>query len=317
MDMQGDSMSYSCSGAAWTDPQGDKAGTWTAHILTGVALLLWGLHWTFATFCGWLFQTRQRPYRSRTAYSLPILPSHWPIESVFKVLVPLAGIFFNLIDSHGWRSNVCPPGAAHAGHFNPDTVYSYANVWILVGFLLSGLVDLLGNLIELPPGTERFFLSLGFMMQAFILSEWNYGSMLAGNLYYLVFLLSAGAVFFILAEIVWPHSFFVSCGRIFCVNLMAIWYFCIARFLYENRLAWDSVHPLPDMAPAAFVPVPFVFWMNFTSLFMFLGYLLMRHIYRNQVDESIHDVTHALSSRPLPHAPKGGAHELVPLVSRH
>jgi hypothetical protein len=77
----------------------------------------------------------------------------------------------------------------------------------------AGLIDLLGSLIELPPGTERFFLSLGFMMQAFILSEWNYGSMLAGNLYYLVFLLSAGAVFFILAEIVWPNSFFVSCGR--------------------------------------------------------------------------------------------------------
>lgn len=77
----------------------------------------------------------------------------------------------------------------------------------------AGLIDLLGNLIELPRGTERFFLSLGFMLQAFVVSEWNYGSMLAGNLYYLVYLLSAGAVYFILAEIVWPHSFFVSCGR--------------------------------------------------------------------------------------------------------
>ncbi len=132
------SCAFSFRSAAWTDPQGDKSGTWTAHILTGVALLLWGLHWTFATFCGWLMQTRQRPYRSRTAYSLPIVPSHWPIESVFKVLVPLAGILFNLIDANGWRSNVCPPGTAHAGHFNPDTAYSYANVWILVGFMLSG-----------------------------------------------------------------------------------------------------------------------------------------------------------------------------------
>ena len=44
-----------------------------------------------------------------------------------------------------------------------------------------------------------------------------------------------------------------------------------ARLLYEGRPAWNSTEPVPDMSPSMFVSVPYVFWMNFTSLVMFLG----------------------------------------------
>jgi hypothetical protein len=44
-----------------------------------------------------------------------------------------------------------------------------------------------------------------------------------------------------------------------------------ARVLYEGRPAWDTLKPVPDMAPAAFMPVVFVMWMNLLSLGMLLG----------------------------------------------
>jgi hypothetical protein len=59
--------------------------------------------------------------------------------------------------------------------------------------------------------------------------------------------------------------------RVYCTYLQAIWYFGAARLLFEGRTAWNTTEPMPDMSPAMFVPVPFVFWMNFTSLTMFLG----------------------------------------------
>lgn len=59
--------------------------------------------------------------------------------------------------------------------------------------------------------------------------------------------------------------------RVYCTYMQAIWYFGAAHILHEGRVAWDTRHPLPDMAPAAFVPVPFVFLMNVCSLCMFLG----------------------------------------------
>lgn len=64
----------------------------------------------------------------------------------------------------------------------------------------------------------------------------------------------------------------MSClRRVYCTYMQAIWYFGAAHILHEGRVAWDTRHPLPDMAPAAFVPVPFVFLMNVCSLCMFLG----------------------------------------------
>lgn len=34
----------------------------------------------------------------------------------------------------------------------------------------------------------------------------------------------------------------------------AVWYFACARLLHEQRVAWDSYQPVPDMAPGMFAP---------------------------------------------------------------
>ena len=34
-------LSFDCDGSPWMDMGADRSGTWTGHMLAGVALLLW------------------------------------------------------------------------------------------------------------------------------------------------------------------------------------------------------------------------------------------------------------------------------------
>lgn len=123
---------------AWS-VRATSTGSWTAHILAGTALLLWALHWNQAIFRGWLTQGRtQRPFRSHATYPVPFLPERWPVEALAKVVLPLVAILVNLVGSSGWRSNTCGEGTPREGHFDPENIYRYANVWVLFSVLASG-----------------------------------------------------------------------------------------------------------------------------------------------------------------------------------
>ncbi len=50
-------------------------------------------------------------------------------------------------------------------------------------------------------------------VQSFILAETTPADMLDEMVYYMLSLVSAGTAVFMLAEIMWPESFFTSCGR--------------------------------------------------------------------------------------------------------
>lgn len=308
----GKPMSYSCSGTGWMDAAGNKQGTWIGHVLAGTALLAWAMHWNYAVNRAWLLQTRQRPYESQSSWPLSFVPQRLPVEALCKLVLPLAGIVVNIVGASGARSNVCPEHTPRAGHFDPDTMFYFANVWVLAAIVLSGMVDLLGLVVELPQGTAAAFSSVPFLFQGFIVGEAQHGNMLAANLYLLLSWVSLLTAMFTLLELVWPSSFFTSSGKVYTLYIQAIWYFAIARFLYEGRPAWDMLKPVPDMAPAMLVPVPFVFWLNVTSFAMFLVYMLVKFLLRDQIDEHAHERS---GSAPKDAASRG-AHEMVPLVRR-
>eukprot|EP00955_Chlamydomonas_euryale_P016600 177555-Chlamydomonas_euryale.AAC.7 len=153
------------------------------------------------------------------------------------------------------------------------------------------------------------------------------GNMLADNSYYLLFMMSMATAVCLLLEVAFPTSLFVSCGRTYSTYMQAVWFFNLAAMLYGGSPMWDPVSPLPDMAPAMFVPVPFVFWLNATSLFMFIVYAGMAWAIGTPPDDVV-----ALAAGPVAppgYAPPGyapgfgranGKHvfsEMVPLVARH
>ena len=40
-DMHAQHLSFDCDGTAWMDMGADRTGTWTGHVLAGVAILIW------------------------------------------------------------------------------------------------------------------------------------------------------------------------------------------------------------------------------------------------------------------------------------
>ena len=82
----------------------DRASNWVNHFLPGVALLIWAAHWNHGVFKAWLKQSNQHPYVSRNTYPTPFMPSTWPIEPLFKCLLPPLAIFAQLWWSSGsWK----------------------------------------------------------------------------------------------------------------------------------------------------------------------------------------------------------------------
>ena len=146
----------------------DMATLRIQHIFAGIGLLLWTLHWTVGAYYSYLMQSRERPFSSRTTYPILGLSTQVPVEAICKVLIPLIVIVGQL--AGGDRSNTCVEGSARHGHFDPENIFRYADVWILVSFMLSGLVDLIGCVVPLPYGPERFFLAVGFLLPTFISS---------------------------------------------------------------------------------------------------------------------------------------------------
>ena len=99
------SLSYTCDGNVWMNMGDQKAGSWAGHILPGIALLLWSLHWMHGVFRSYLNTERmQQSYRAQTTYHLPWLHTRLPIEGILKVVVPFFAILSELWWSAGhWR----------------------------------------------------------------------------------------------------------------------------------------------------------------------------------------------------------------------
>jgi len=252
-----------------------------------------------------------------------------------KVTIPFIAFVLELYYAGG--SNLCPSDTARAGHFYVSHIYNWANAWCLLTFMLAGIIDLVGRYVDLPTGTQHFFTAAAFLLQSFILVEGQHADMLEDMVYYMLFLLVASTAAFMVAEMIWPDSFLVSCGKLYCMYMQGIWYLSIARIIYGNVPAWSTTKPLPDMAPAMFVPVPFVFWMNFTSLMLVGVYMLLRWVFKAHLNEMLalnstmdrpEDLGHAhvavggkgsngvFSALPTSTKDVSAHHEMVPLVSR-
>eukprot|EP00798_Chlamydomonas_sp_ICE-L_P019448 gene19448-26109_t len=133
--------------------------------------MIWALHWNLGIFKSWLTQSKQTPFVSRNTYPVLFLPANWPVESLLKCILPPVAILTQLWWYDGsWTPNICPDGTVREGHFYPTHISAWANTWVLLAFMMSGLIDMLGRLVELPMHTEHFFTATAFLLQAFILN---------------------------------------------------------------------------------------------------------------------------------------------------
>eukprot|EP00200_Dunaliella_tertiolecta_P004878 CAMPEP_0202343338 /NCGR_PEP_ID=MMETSP1126-20121109/3501_1 /ASSEMBLY_ACC=CAM_ASM_000457 /TAXON_ID=3047 /ORGANISM="Dunaliella tertiolecta, Strain CCMP1320" /LENGTH=330 /DNA_ID=CAMNT_0048934391 /DNA_START=154 /DNA_END=1146 /DNA_ORIENTATION=+ len=269
-------LSFSCDGKPWSGMGPERPGEWWIFFCAGLAMTLWCTHWTISIFRRYLssVMSNRHPYHALPYHPIPRLAGSWPIEGALKASVSLVGIFSLLLFSHPASPRICGPNTPRAGHLSPDALYVSEDIWILFGFLLSGMIDVIGHYTHLPNNMEHAFLAAAFGLQAFLLRKEVHGDMLDSMMFLLLFYAVFGTTLSVLAEMVAPSSFWAGCARLFTTWMQAIWYFACARFLYEDRLAWSTIPP--DMAPGMFVPVVFVGWMNTTGLGLLLAFILVR-----------------------------------------
>ncbi|GFR50928.1 hypothetical protein Agub_g13247, partial [Astrephomene gubernaculifera] len=152
-DMPHEHGMWYCNG----EPLMSDGGSWIGHFLPGVAFLIWGLHWLQGTYRNYFTSRRSKSqeYRSQTTYSLWRFPPY--AESICKVALPLIAMSLELFFAHagGWRTMICPPGTARAGHFYGPHIGNWQHAAMYPPFILSGIVDLVGYEVELPEGVQQ------------------------------------------------------------------------------------------------------------------------------------------------------------------
>lgn len=281
------SWTYHCDGTAWFPYGYGRPSSWTVHFLAGLTFLAWGFHWMVSASFIYFKSNPHRPYTARASFRFPSFLRHLPIESVLKIMVPAFAVLTQLWWAHGqWWSFTCPSWETRAGRMDPTHIDSWINSWGMFMFMISGVVDLLGQTVKLPPGCEHSFIGLAFFYQSLILGQYFRIDALDQMAYFLQFLMSAGTTTAIFAELLSPSWYFLTLAKVFFTLMQGAWYVATAHVMYQGINTWsshedvvrpDGIEHQHDAAPAMFLPVIFTWVSCCVSICMALTYAAMGH----------------------------------------
>lgn len=261
-------------------------GSWAGHFLPGLLFLLWGAHWWQGTYRAY-FQAlaRNEPFQSSGTYGLLMLPKE--VESLVKVLLPPFAIITELYWAHDqYQSMLCGVPSAkdllelnvtaqafRTGHMDASNVNNWQHASIYPGFIVSGLVDLLSPLAGVPPGTQQAVLSLSFLAETLLIGLHKKHTPLDLNVHVYAFYAMVANTVFCVAEVAFPRSFLISCGRVASILMQGVWFIASARMLFEDHKAWDTAGD--DLMPAVYCTILFVTLALLVVGVMFLTFCLM------------------------------------------
>lgn len=123
MDHQGDAGSlqhhsmWDCDGNP-IDPVG---GSWVGHFVPGLLMLVWGMHWAFATFHSYLSSSRGVPggYQSKAAHRVLLLPERLLLEPWMKATLPCVAMLLELWLGHPEYRCAGSATASSRGSYSP------------------------------------------------------------------------------------------------------------------------------------------------------------------------------------------------------
>lgn len=197
------------------------------------------------------------------------------MEAWLRTILPLAGLVHQLfIAPGGFASGTCPADTPRSGRMFATHAHFFQNSWVLLVFAFAGLLSLAQTRLRLPASADQGFLALGFGLQALFLGLSPLPDEQEAKMYLLLYILVSALAVLLLVEVLAPHAFLVTCGRVYTLLLASIWYFTTARVLYEGRDAWATTSSWGmEMGPTMFVGVLFTLLANATSCALFFLYV--------------------------------------------
>lgn len=258
------SPNWSCDGG----PNISRQGNWKGHVFPGIIFLFWSTHWLMA----WVRKAHECRIRNGVVYQATatlrpfgLLPERWRLEAFIKTFFPPFYILLELWLAHegGYRRLVCQEGTVREGHFIGNHVNNWMHAGMMVGFIISGIVDLVshfdpaGNLSNTPPGLPLAILSLAYLCEAILMGMHKKHSPLDISLHSLLTLTMVLSSLACLLEAAFQKGYVMLTGfRIWAVALQGSWFIAVARILYEDRPAWDT-DEMFDLSPVLYSGVLF------------------------------------------------------------
>jgi len=244
---------------------GDKHGNWEGHILPGTLFLVWGFHWMVSSFYRYAqsMQKNGAPYRSRSTE--PIFPfwswtakfNKYPMEAILKVVICFF-LFFLQINYQTYKNIICTSDEKRAGHIDTSHVASWAHASMNLGYMVSGMVEIVGYYYDLPAGLEQVVLSLGIFIEGFLFlfhkKHWPVDVTIHALLGYVI----VAECTFTALEAFQPHNFIFTFGRIATHLFQGTWFYQSARVLFDGLVFWTET-PDGEMGPSMFLPIIFTY----------------------------------------------------------
>lgn len=179
----------------------------------------------------------------------------------------------------GWRTLVCPAGTERAGHFYGSHMGNWQHAAMYPAFILAGFVDLIGYEVELPKGTQQVFLFFAFLCEALLMGLHKKHLPLDTAVHGILFGVMLANAAFILAELVCPPHFLLSCGRVASTLVQAGWFFMATHMIFDGNPAWDEMGG-SDMGPSMMAPVMLVMIIVAVLGGMMMAFLAFTLVYK-------------------------------------
>lgn len=296
-------------------PYDGNGGSWIGHVLPGAIMIVWALHWASAMLARHILRDGYRAASSWPFVGSEVLRGAWRaarhsgrpppgsgngkqqaaaastpgartpqqpaqgaawLEPALKVLLPPLAILMELWLGHeAYHELICPPGTERAGHLNLDHINNWSHAAFYPPFVLSGMVDIASQYMELPPAMPNVALGFGFLCNFFTMASHSKHAPLDRIAHQLLALSMGLTAAFTFAEAVSPRSFMLSIGRCWALLLEGCWFVAMGRMLFEHRPLWQDHRP-EDMAPSMYAPVVFVNLAVGIATFLVAAYIITR-----------------------------------------
>ncbi|CAL8468938.1 g8479 [Coccomyxa elongata] len=191
------------------------------------------------------------------------------MEPLLKVFGPPIGVLVELrLDHSEFLSLYC-----NDGRFSLQNMHNYQHAASYPSFIVSGIVDLLGTRVRLPPGTEQAFLALAFSVEAFLMTAHKKHEALDATVHFLLALTMWACTLCTLCELLVRHSVLATAGRALSCMMQGMWLIQIGQIMHTTPKPWRVDG---SMAGNMLAPVLFAMLIVLASVVLLALYLVLQ-----------------------------------------
>lgn len=173
-----------------------------------------------------------------------------------KILAPIVAVSIELyLDHHGhFRYLYCPSGSKYAGRFALTHMNNWQHAISYPGFVMSGMVDLLGAVVSFPKNTSRALLAYAFFAMAFIMGLHEKHDAMDKAVHFLLFIAMSMASLGVLLEAARPRSPICAAARAVSVIMLGAWFWQAGVIEFEHHPQWSEEY----IGGAMLTPVAYI-----------------------------------------------------------